>query len=293
MKNDSPTEDVIRQYLLGRLDGQDKREGQVSKQLFSNDELSEIADSIEDEIIEDYLDDKVSAGDRRAIEEYFLCPDERKKKLQFALVLRNHFEVPSTLLTKKKLNIPSQPASVSVDKSGFQALTRHWHSYSRLYYEMAAAALIIVSGIFYVSIVSHRLQSQLDAACKSQAQASEELVREREHSTSLEQRLQAIPPTILLFPMGHYRQGGAPIVEIKPWTQRIRVEIELPSASSGVYAVHLETKTHETIWSQAGVSASSGKLRFDIPAAQISPGDYCIVVSSQPERDCFQAKLAE
>ncbi len=289
MKNNSPTEDVIRQYLLGRLDGQDEREGQVSEQMFLNNELSEIADAIEDEIIEDYLDDMVSPADLRAIEEYFLRPEERKKKLQFALILRNHFEAPSAILEKKKLNSPSQSVSVSASKSGFQILTHHWHSYSRIYYELAAAVLIIASSLFYVS----KLQSQLDVARGSQAQANEELVREREHSAALEERLQAIPPASLLFPLGHYRETGAPIAEIKPWTQRIRTEIELPGALSGACDVHLETKNREAIWSQAGVVASSGKLRFDIPTAHISPGDYCIVVSSQPGRYCFEARLAQ
>lgn len=293
MTNDSPTEEVIREYLLGRLDGQDEREGQLSEQMFLNDELSETADSIEEEIIEDYLDDKVSAADRRAIEEYFLRPNERKKKLQFALLMRTHFGTPSAILKKKKLNTLSQPASEAADKSWFQALTRHWHSYSRLYYEIAAAVLIIVPGIFYVSTSSHRLQSQRDAARKSQAQAGEELAREREHSASLEQRLQAIPPAILLFPLGHYRQGDVPITEIRPWTQRIKVEMELSNTSPDAYDAHLETKAKQTIWSKAGLLASSGKLRFDIPTEHILPGDYCIAVSSQPERYCFQAKVVQ
>jgi hypothetical protein len=80
-------------------------------------------------------------------------------------------------------------------------------------------------------------------------------------------------------------------VEIRPWTQRIRVEIALQGASSGEYDVRLETKAGTPVWSQAKLSASAGGLRFELPAQDITTGAYCLIVSSRPKPYCFRAKV--
>src|SRR6476646_743633 len=104
MRDNFPTEQTIRQFLLGRLDDKGNVEDRVSEAIFLDRELSEIVDLIEDEIIEEYVDGRVSADDKRAIEDYFLRAPERKEKVQLALLLRQHFENKGQVLAKKKLN---------------------------------------------------------------------------------------------------------------------------------------------------------------------------------------------
>src|SRR4051812_9742486 len=104
MRDNFPAEQTIRQYLLGRLDDQGNVEDRLSEEMFFDSELSEIVDFIEDEIIEEYVDGRVSAAGKRAIEEYFLRPPDRKEKVQLALLLRHHFENKGQSLAKKKLN---------------------------------------------------------------------------------------------------------------------------------------------------------------------------------------------
>lgn len=291
MRDDAPTEEIIRQYLLGRLDDQHDRERLLSEQTFLDDELSEKVDSIEEEIIEDYLDGAISVADRIAVEEYFLRPPERKQKLQFARTLRGHFATASAVATKNKAGVPSKPVGTA-GASGFHVLPRKDRSYYRIYFEIAAAVLIIVPLLIYATAVRHRLESQLDVARREQAQMQGELERERKHSTDMEARLQAVPPVNLAFPRGQFR-GAPKTVEIKSWTQRIRVEIELPKKSSANYDVHLELKTGQIIWSQTGLAAASGELRFDIPATAVASGEYCIVVDSISDQYCFQARLTK
>jgi len=99
VNNAFPTEDTIRQYLFGRLDNQQDLERKLSEQIFLDDELSEVVDSIEDEIIEDYLDGRVNIGDRVVIENYFMRTAERKEKLEVARLLhtlKNRGNQPST-----------------------------------------------------------------------------------------------------------------------------------------------------------------------------------------------------
>src|SRR5215467_6703506 len=92
MKSNLPDPSLIREYLLGRLDNEKELEGQLSHDIFSNDELAEMVESIEEEIIEDFLDGTLDAADKEAVNTYFLRPPERREKLRFAKLLKNHFE---------------------------------------------------------------------------------------------------------------------------------------------------------------------------------------------------------
>src|SRR5580765_4075607 len=90
MKSNLPDRSLVRQYLLGRLDRNKELEDQLSNDILFNDELSEMVESIEDEIIDDCLDGTLDSADKDAVDGYFLRPPERKEKLRFAQLLRHH-----------------------------------------------------------------------------------------------------------------------------------------------------------------------------------------------------------
>lgn len=293
MKNDSPTKETIRQYLLGRLDDQSDLEMRLSEQIFFDDELSETVDWIEDEIIEDYLDGAVSASDRAAIEEYFLRPAERREKLQLARLLRSHFQMTGNPDGKKNL-VPYESLSNREDKAG-PALSSHWLLQTRTWCELAALVLLLAGGLIYVSGLRHQFDSQLAASGQAQIRLDAELAQERERSASLAKQLQeAQPPIVILTFLGPvFRGGGSQVIDIAPWTQQIRVELDLPGAPSGAYDVRLESASGRPIWSQAGVTAVSGGLRFEMPAQSLSPGTYCLKVGSRSESYCFRVRGAK
>src|SRR5262245_47961569 len=82
--------EVVRQYLLGRLDDNEEIEARVSDQIFFEGEASKIVDEIEDEIIEEYEERRLDSADRKAVEEYFLRSSERRQKLRFYRILQQH-----------------------------------------------------------------------------------------------------------------------------------------------------------------------------------------------------------
>lgn len=292
MNNEIPTNATIRQYLLGGFDGQLDLEMRLSEQLLLDHELSEIVDSIEDEIIEDYLDGTVSAEERISIEKYFLRPAERRQKLQFSLLLRNRFKTDD-VLAKKKLVVPSESA-VKAEMGSAGARAFHWGFQVRTWGELAALILLAASGLIYVSGVRKGFQSQLDETRKTQAQLEDQLAREREHIASLtKQLLEAQPPVAVLTFLGpDFRAGeSSPVVDVRPWTQQIKVEIDLQNAPAGNYGVRLETEAGKTIWSQSAATASSGGLRFEIPAQNLSAGKHCLAVSSRPKPYCFRVRI--
>src|SRR5258707_15764079 len=80
MKSNHPDENTIREYLLGRLNDQPEVEESMSEKMFFDDELSELVDSVEDEILDEYLDGSMNPADKAAVEKYFLLPPERKQR---------------------------------------------------------------------------------------------------------------------------------------------------------------------------------------------------------------------
>jgi anti-sigma factor RsiW len=291
MKNDFPTNDTIRQYLLGKLDNQSDLEERLSEQILLSNELSEIVDSIEDEIIEDYLDGTISADERTMIEEYFLRPAERREKLQLSVLLRNRFKA-STGFEKKKLDTPSESASNTV-RERVRARTFPWYFQARTWCELAALVFIVSSGLIYMSGVRDRLNSQLEEIRRTQMQLEDQLTQERQRSASLTKQMQeAQPPVAILTFLGPVFRAneGSPAVEIRPWTQRVRVEVDLRDAPPGDYDVRLETEAGRTIWSKSGVTASAGGLRFEMPAQGLSAGAYCFTVGSRLGSYCFRVR---
>jgi len=279
MKESFPTDNTIRQYLLGRFDDQDALENSLGEQIFHDDELSEVVDSIEDEIVEEYLDGTLSAADRKAVEEYFLRPAQRKEKLRIARLLRDHFQSAVNVRAEADRVILPEPV---VDRGGGNALALHWRSHFRAYCECAALVLIALSSFIYIYSVRKGFRSEIDSSRREQKRLEGELAQERHRSESLAEQLEQLqPPVVGLTFVGIPRGPEANQVEIRPFTQRIRAEIDLQGASDRAYDVRLEDKARKAIWSQTGVIPSSGALRVEIPVQGMTTGDYHLVISSQ------------
>lgn len=284
MKSGWPTENTIRQYLLGRFDDQQELESNLSQQMLFDGELSEIADSIEDEIIEDYLDGSLSAADKKAVDEYFLRPPQRREKLRFARTLRQHFDTKEDAVVVRESAPWTQSSVPGLMKNDVATgVVIPLRSHFRTYCEIAALVLLTAGSLFYISRVRQELQSQIDASQKKQAQVEKEFAHVREKAAALAKRLELYePPVVTLSFFGLLRDipSDHPI-EIKPFTQRIRVEIDMGGAAAGAYDVRLETKAGEQIWSQTNLQSISGDLRFEMPALGITAGDYQLVVNSR------------
>ena len=103
---------LVRQYLLGKLDEQAELEDNLSDGILFNDEMTDIVDSVEDEIIEEYLEGSLDSADRDAVDKYFLQPPECKEKLRFAKLLRRHFDTkPSRYSDTKHENLVRPPVA--------------------------------------------------------------------------------------------------------------------------------------------------------------------------------------
>lgn len=265
MKNSITDRELIRQYLLGKVDDQQEMENQLSEAILFNEEMMATVDSVEDEIIDDYLDGSLDSRDRDAVEKYFLRPRERKEKLRFCRLLRHHFDTkPSRHFEAEHQNSVRPPVA--------------WLSHFRTYGQLAALALTIIAFSVYVTHL-RRTQLRLEA----------EIAHGRERSSNLVQQAELSEPQIVPLTLVADRSRGAetqiPHVQIESSTRRIIVEIALQGSVSSSYDVHLETRDGKgPLWS-ARVGpvispAGDARLIFDVPTQAIESDIYSFVVSS-------------
>ena len=277
MKSNLPDRSLIREYLLGRLDNEKDPEERLSHDIFSNDELSEMVESIEEEIIEDFLDGTLDSADKNAVSTYFLRPPERKEKLRFATLLRNHFEEPHQLIGTISDTRPSVYTNVVRESSECRAPIA-WRTHFKTYGQLAAFVVLGIGSLLYISALQKKttgLESQL--------------AQERVHSASLVKEApilrSALIPLTLVADRSRGDDSQIPHIEIKPSTRRIIVDIALQGHSPGPFNVHLETKAgNGPIWSARLLplvsSSGDSRLVFDLPVQGMESDVYSFLVSS-------------
>ena len=294
MNSDLPDRGLVREYLLGRLDDKKELEEQLSHDICVNDELSEMVESVEEEIIEDVLDGTLGPADKNAVDGYFLRPPERKEKLRFARLLRHHFEQGRELVNTRREAFDS--ANVRPERVDYRsANVGHYHI--RTYGELAAFVLLTVAGLIYISGIR-----------KSQSRLEGQLAQEREQFATVAKKAHVTQASMVALTLVADRSRGdstqVPNLEIKPSTKRIVVEIALQGRSPGPFDVMLEAQgKNEPIWAARLlplVSASGdARLVFDIPAQGIISDVYSFIVSSslpesgRPKHYDFRITLAE
>jgi len=256
---------VVREYLLGRLDEQRELEEQLSEGILNDEAMIDIVDSVEDEIIEDYLGGSLNEEHKKAVEKYFLQPPQRQAKLRFAQLFEHYFETRASrycAANREDLVRPHIP----------------WFSQFRTYGVFAALALVTISALVYVNSV--RL---------SRERLASELAKEREHSANLATKAELVQPSIVPLTLVADRSRGPeaqiPQIHLKSSTQRVVVEIALQPAGSGPYDVHLESKAGDNpMWSAKLLpiisSTGDARLVFDLLARTFHSDTYSFVVSS-------------
>jgi hypothetical protein len=290
MKDSAADRELLRQYLLGRLDDGTETELKISQEILLDEDLAEVADSVEEQLIEDYLAGTLPASDRKAAEEYLLQAPERQQKLRFMRLLETYFGTPHTV-AGERLPTPAKPREAFLRREKPSAFT-----WNRIFVYGQAGALIIlcIIGTSYVSRLRTR-QTVLEG----------DLISERTRSERLSREVLALqsPSVQLVLAEELVRSGGViRHVDISPTIQRISVEIALPDhPRASFYDVQVSpAHSNEPIWAARVpplVSAEGYvRLKVELPAQGLQPGIYTLVVSprtapeSRPIRFGFEIR---
>jgi hypothetical protein len=277
MKSNLPDRSLIREYLLGRLDNEKELEEQLSHDICANDELSEMVESIEEEIIEDFLDGTMDSADKNAVSTYFLRPPQRQEKLRFARLLNNHLAEQHQLVQTISDTRPSAYTNAVRDRSEYSAPIPWW-THFKTYGQLTAFVVLGVGSLLYISALQ-----------KKGAGLESQLAQERVHSANLVKDAPILQSSLIPLTLVADRSRGddsqIPHIEIRPSTRRIMVDIALQGHSPGPFNVNLETKAgNGPMWSARllPLLSSSGDTRlvFDLPAQGLESDVYSFVVSS-------------
>jgi hypothetical protein len=281
MDNADLNESVIREYLLGRQDGNQDLWERIDEQTLTDPEFSETVAVVEDEIIEEYLEGALSADDREACERHFLRPPERQQKLRQARLLNSHLAVAS----------PS-PADVKDAESSRLSLARAARILPfprlRIYAEIAAAILFAIS-LGYIARLRNELKNEL-------SQDSLQLAQVQQHAAVLNHQLvadvqQGLAPTTqlsLLEPGTLRGDAHLPELRIGPGAGTIHTEVALPRGASGAYAVQVLC-TGVAVWSHGPIDSRAIQggaiLTVEFPAQVLSAGNCKLALRHVSDSD--------
>jgi len=289
MKDSTADRELLRQYLLGRIEDGTETELRISQEILLDEDLAEVADSVEEQLIEDYLSGTLPATDRKAAEEHFLQAPERQQKLRFMRLLESYFGTPQAV-AGERVRTSAEPRKAFRGREKPSAFA--WNRIL-IFGQAAALAILFIAGTRYVSSLRTR-QTVLEGALISERTRSERLSKEVSE-------LQA-PSARLVLAEGLVRSEGViRHVDINSTIQRINVEIALPdrprASSYNVQVTPADSK--QPVWSARVLPLVSAEgyvqLKLELPAQGLQPGIYTLVVSprssnSRPIRFAFEIR---
>lgn len=268
---------TLRQYLLGRLDAPSEITERLEERILMDSDFAELAGVIEDEVIEDYLQGVLDLEDRDAVEKHFLRPPERQEKLRIARLVNRSLE------SSTRSDFSADAGATPRHQKSKDISPALWRPSIRLWAELTACALLVIS-LTYAFKAHQQVQT-------TQVQNGQQLAAEHDRSLQIERQMEDLrkvaQPSTVMFSLLQpgIRRGDSPVptVQIGSGTQRIHLQIALPSAPPGPVDLRLESAAGKRIWTAYGLApvrdGESAILILDVPAQGIEPGDYQVVIN--------------
>lgn len=155
METNGTQQQTIRDYLLGILLAE--QQAQFEERLLTSDQVYEELVIVEDELIDEYLREELSASDRESFESHFLAAPEHQEKVRFARTFTKYVAAESAvgpaegaavpLSERETIEFPRTTTSRPTESRWFGFLPIRNPIYS---YAMAAAVVLVVVGITWI-----------------------------------------------------------------------------------------------------------------------------------------------
>lgn len=317
MKDDVVSEDKIVRYLLGDLSEEEQME--IEDRAFQDRQYRQTLQAVENDLIDEYAQGKLSGSERRQFENRFLASAERRRKVEFARALAS--VTPEFAEIEKDTPPVIAPAVVSW-QSALRVFLRGLRPAVKL--SMAAAALLIVIGGSWLIMQSFRLRAELanlrreqeahlrqqetlqqqiadererseDLSARLQREQiereqSQQLIREleRQQQESITQPLQSTIASIVLVP-GISRGGSARSnLIIAQTTRQVRLQIGIePEDVYKSFRIELRAQGGQLVRAENNLSARRGRARqsivLNLPASVLIGGEYELALKGVTE----------
>lgn len=320
MSSQIDTYSLIVDYLLGRLSESELE--RFERRYLTNEDLFNELQEVEEELIDDYASGALTAEQRVSFEKYFLRSSERREKLAFATAMSERAVAwqSGTLLSTDK---PARDAtSVEVPDSNSKLHLMFWKgsvpAWRQWVAVAAAVVLAVVSGVLWLrnreiqrqlmttDANYARLRQEVDAQSRITAETKAELSAEQQQTQVLEtqvEQLQTSPTdkirdTIVSVVLGidyliTSTRGGEKKVktlDVPANARLVRLTLDVAPSSAESFKIHLQRGDANVVWRRSGLKAKPAgdrrKLNLSIPAENLTPGDYeVLVLGAPPEGD--------
>lgn len=310
-------QNTIRRYLLGDLE--EEARDALENRLLGEAEFFEQIDDAENDLVDDYVGERLDARERKLLESYYLALPEKRAKVETATVLRRE-------LQNAKTGIVQQPA---VTAAATENSNNFWHSirefFASLQIASVAAAVIllfVIGGLWFVfrpkgsdEIVAlptphptiSNIQPSPTLAPSPNTSVSENTSKTlpqtntniqpnanaapKETPRQIEPKPQTAPPVdsapqtvTLALVTGIVRGGGSEANKlILPKTaQNVRLSFELKGKNYREIEARIETVAGANVW-RGKINQSSGRVTLNLPAKLFADEDYLMIVSGVNE----------
>jgi hypothetical protein len=278
-------------YLLGQLGDQEQK--QLEERLMTQDDSFEQLQVLEDELIDEYLKNKLSERDREDFEKHFLSP-ERRQRLRFATALRSY--VATANEGKER-----EHSKVSLWQTFWAALRTPSPTLS---YGLSLAMLaVLVGSLWMAGTIRHlntevaRVRTEQGSLQAREQQLQRQLEEQRGHSVELEQQLllaQAQSPKVsenssaalvaLALTPGLVRDAGTSNnLTISSDTRLVALRLELADQTYESYRVVLQDSQGSEICILNKVKpkrlGTNPFITLTFPADILPPDDYSLKLS--------------
>ncbi len=279
-------QNLLRHYLLGQLP--EAEQEALETQCFAEAERLEEVWAVENQLIDDYVRERLPHGERQQFEQHYLASPRQRERVAVARLLIETADAAAS-------------SSVVVEKepSGW---TQFWAALRgpQLAWGMALATVLLLAGGAWFLAERARWREQMAAAQTTQQQrerdlavqladarmrnaqlaaALAELERLRQADTITAKEAQPLIPSFLLT-ANLLRGSSAPQpLTIPRAAKQIALRMRMETQDYAAYQAQLRTVEGADVWRRQNIKATGLRVALTVPAAQLPPGDYILTLS--------------
>ncbi|HTG85904.1 MAG TPA: hypothetical protein VL907_02675 [Pyrinomonadaceae bacterium] len=318
MATDLMSEKLINRYLLGELP--EEQQVEIEDRAFSDQEFMAIITAAENDLIDEYVREQMSAADQGRFESRFLASESRRKRVEFARALTQLLD--ETRVTERETRkVSAAPVSW---REALAAFFNGLNPVGRL--ALTAATLLILVGGAWLITQTLTLRSQLNQLQaqrssqqnnqqtleqqveserrrndelsaqlnqeKQQRAQSDESLRQLSESVKQQQQPNEAPRSIIaslaLLPGISRGATTQPKLILPPNASVARLQIGIePEEDYQSFGVELRTANGRPVWMRDALTARSSRggrsVRLTLPASALLPGEYELRLKGVPK----------
>ena len=249
-------EQEMRRYLLGSLSTE--RHAEIELLIHSDVDLSEELLAIEEELIDEYVGQRLPADQIQLFETNFLTTSERQQRLDFARVFKQYRDSHSPVVEREEISAtqrvpaPATKPPMPFSSPTFATLNRH---------STFAVILIVLAGLIITAaawLFSMRSPAHVEIP----------------HNT---------PPVVVTLAPGSMRSGGSiESVDAPAKNDNVQLELQLAKSDFKKYKTQL-FRENEALQSQEELKTEPRNAHYVVPVKVtgeiLTPGDYQLKLS--------------